>query len=68
MKEVSVTRVMMVAAVILGWATAAIGADTPKETKDFADSVASPPSLKFSQANSLRSMQKHLSLKLSRTK
>ena len=35
------TRLMVVAAVILSWATAAIGADTPKETKDFADSVAS---------------------------
>ena len=35
------TRRMIVAAMLMGFATAAIAADAPKETKDFADSVAS---------------------------
>ena len=35
------TRRMIVAGMLMGFATAAIAADAPKETKDFADSVAS---------------------------
>jgi len=40
-KEVAVTRLTMAVAIILSWATAAVAADSQKDTKDFADSVAS---------------------------